>query len=280
VHRSGPSDQGLKHYLERIGTYPLLNREEERELARRFRRHGDQQAREKLIVSNLRLVVSIAKRFAGRGLPLMDLIEEGNLGLLQAVERYDPAREVRFATLATWWIERAIRRALYSSVRLVRLPAYIFEIVARAKNAALKLEEELRRSPTIDEIAERMKLKKRGAMLLRHAMRSHTQSLSDPVAPAYQDSETTLDAVLEDESARRPDEIVLGDMEQQALLRMIESIDRRQARILALRFGLDQEKPRTLEEIGRIVGLTRERVRQIERQALQRLKEALDSETA
>lgn len=280
MHRSGPSDQGLKHYLERIGTYPLLNREEERELARRFRRHGDQQAREKLIVSNLRLVVSIAKRFAGRGLPLMDLIEEGNLGLLQAVERYDPAREVRFATLATWWIERAIRRALYSSVRLVRLPAYIFEIVARAKNAALKLEEELRRSPTIDEIAERMKLKKRGAMLLRHAMRSHTQSLSDPVAPAYQDSETTLDAVLEDESARRPDEIVLGDMEQQALLRMIESIDRRQARILALRFGLDQEKPRTLEEIGRIVGLTRERVRQIERQALQRLKEALDSETA
>ncbi|MDP6439019.1 MAG: RNA polymerase sigma factor RpoD/SigA [Candidatus Brocadiia bacterium] len=272
-----PGDGGLRAYLSRIGTYQLLEPHEEHELAERYRSSGDPEARERLILCNLRLVVSIAKRFQGRGLPLMDLIEEGNLGLLRAIERFDPDKGVRVSTLATWWIERAIRRALYSSVRTVRIPAYMFEIIARAKATALELHEELARTPTMPEIAARMKLTKRTATLLQRAMRGRTRSLSEPVAGGYDGSQTTLDAVLEDEGAARPDEIVLGEMEHQALHRMIQSIDGREAHILALRFGLEDEDPKTLSKIAEIVGLSRERVRQIEHRALQRLKEALES---
>lgn len=275
--RDGGSDQGLSGYLSRIGSYPLLDRESEHELASRYRRDGDPKARDKLIVSNLRLVVSIAKHFKGRGLPIMDLVEEGNVGLMKAVDRFDPDKGVRFSTLATWWIERAVRRALYSSVRTVRVPAYMFEIIARAKETALLLEDEMGRPPEMGEIAERMALKKRTAVLLQRAMRGRTQSLSAPLAGPYSDANATLDAVLEDKSAGTPEEIVLGEMEHEALRRMLRSIDRRDARILALRFGLDDEAPRTLKEIGKIVGISRERVRQLESRALQRLKAALES---
>jgi RNA polymerase primary sigma factor len=284
LHREGvavaeekPGDGGLRAYLSKIGTYSLLDRDEEHALAKRYRSGDDPEARERLIVCNLRLVVSIAKRFQGRGLSLMDLIEEGNIGLLQAVERFDPDKGVRVSTLATRWIERVIRRALYSSVRTVRIPAYMFEIIARAKATALELHEELARTATMPEIAARMKLTKRTATLLQRAMRGRTRSLSEPTAGGYDSSQTTLDAMLEDEGAIPPDVIVLDEIEHQALHRMIKSIDGREAKILALRFGLDDEEPKTLSKIGEIIGLSRERVRQLEHRALQRLKEALES---
>ncbi|MBS3763495.1 MAG: sigma-70 family RNA polymerase sigma factor, partial [Planctomycetes bacterium] len=138
---------GLQKYLSRIGEYELLDREQEQKLSRQYRNEGDTKAREELIVRNLRLVVSIAKRFQGRGVPFVDLIEEGNIGLMRAIERFDPDRGNRFSTFATWWIERSVRRAISSSARTVRLPAYMFEMVARAKQTALKLEDELGRAP-------------------------------------------------------------------------------------------------------------------------------------
>jgi len=157
------------------------------------------------------------------------------------------------------------------------VPAYMFEIVARAKQTALLIEEETGRPAIIEDVAARMNLKKRTANLLQHAMRARTRSLSEPIGDSDADPHAALAAVLEDKATERPDEIVLGEMERAALHRMILSIDRREARILALRFGLDDDEPRTLTEIGRIVGLSRERVRQIEHHTLQRLKEALES---
>ena len=273
------SQSGLQSYLSRIGQLELLDREQEQQLARQYRDEGDLAAREELIVRNLRLVVSIAKRFQKRGLQLVDLIEEGNVGLIRAVERFDPEMGNRFSTFATWWIERSVRRAISSSARTVRIPAYMFELVARAKQAAMALQDELDRPPTMDEIAKRMHLKKDTAVLLKRAMRARTTSLSAPVSGGSdEDSETTLGMVLEDKETLRPDEIVLSEMERQKLHRMIESIDEREARILSLRYGLEHDPPKTLNEIGKELDLSRERVRQLENRALKRLKDIFEAE--
>ncbi len=272
------SHSDLQGYLSRIGSFPLLSKDEELELACRYREKGDQKARERLILCNLRLVVSVAKAFQGKGLSLPDLIEEGNVGLISAVERFDPRRGVRLSTFATWWIERAIRRALYSSARMVRIPAYMFEAVARAKQVALKLQGELGRPPTVDEIAKGMRLRRETAVLLEHATRARITSLSTPTGHRDADgAETTLGMLLEDRAALSPEQIVLNEMERQTLHRMIESIDEREAKILSLRYGLDDEPAKTLSEIGKIMGLSRERIRQIEARALNRLKAAIET---
>jgi len=268
----------LSSYLARISRFPLLSREQEQDLARRYGQQGDNKAREELILCNLRLVVSVAKRFQKKGLPLIELIEEGNLGLIQAVERFDPDRGTRFSTFATWWIERAIRRALHTSARMVRIPAYMFEIVGRAKQTAVALEAQLGRPPTAEEVARSMRLRKETAALLQHAMRTRITSLSAPRGRRDETgAEMTLATLLEDRTARPPEEIVLGEMEREALHRMIQCIDEREAKILSLRYGLDDQPPKTLQEIGDIVGLSRERVRQLESSALKKLKEALTS---
>ncbi|MFP4029655.1 MAG: RNA polymerase sigma factor RpoD/SigA [Candidatus Brocadiia bacterium] len=270
---------GLQKYLSRIGEYELLNREQEQKLSRQYRNEGNTKAREELIVRNLRLVVSIAKRFQGRGVPLVDLIEEGNIGLMRAIERFDPDRGNRFSTFATWWIERSVRRAISSSARTVRLPAYMFEMVARAKQTALKLEDELGRAPTMDEVARRMQLKKGTAVLLKRAMKARTTSLSTPVK---KDGEygTTLGNLLEDHDSPSPAEAALGEMERERLHRMINSINERESKILALRFGLEHDPPKTLSEIGDILGLSRERIRQLEKRALEKLKSVMEPEEA
>lgn len=273
------SQSGLQSYLSGIGQYHLLSREEEQELARRYRDEDDESARQALIQSNLRLVVSIAKKFRGRGLPLVDLIEEGNIGLIRAVERFDPERGNRFSTFATWWIERCIRRGLSSNSRTVRIPAYMFELVAHAKRSAMKLEDELGRRPTMDEIAKSLDLKPETGKLLRKAMHGRTTSLSTPLSGGNEDGDpTSLGSMLEDRESPHPDEVVLTEIELEKLKELILSIDERDARILTLRYGLNSDVPKTLSEIGDIIGLSRERVRQLEMRALKRLKRALGGE--
>jgi len=269
---SGSSD--LQQYLAWIGQFPLLSRERELELARRYAQSRDRKARDELIVCNLRLVVSVAKRFRGKGLPLSDLIAEGNLGLIKAVERYDPDRGTRFSTFATWWIDRAIRRALYTTARTVRIPAYMFEVIGRAKETERILQEKLGRPPTMEEIAQHLHLNRQTAFLLRQAMDTSITSLSVP--SGGREGEIPLGMLLEDPSATAPDRELLDQVDREALYRVIQSIDEREARILSMRFGLDGEPPKTLGEIGRVLGVSRERVRQLERRALDKLKEALN----
>lgn len=271
---------GLQSYLSGIGEYDLLTKEQEQDLAHRYRDEDEEEARQILIQSNLRLVVSIAKKFRRRGLPLIDLIEEGNIGLIEAVERFDPDRGNRFSTYATWWIERCIRRALSNNARTVRIPAYMFELVAHAKRTAMKLEDELDRHPTMEEVAEKMDIKPERAKLLRKAMNGRTTSLSAPVSGGSNEGDfTTLGNMLEDRDSPHPDEAVLDEMELETLHELIDSIDEREARILQLRFGLNSDSPQTLSEVGEAVGLSRERVRQLEIQAIKRLRKSFTGQT-
>jgi RNA polymerase primary sigma factor len=231
-------------------------------------------AREQMIRANLRLVVSIAKHYMNRGLSFMDLIEEGNLGLLKAVERFNPDEDCRFSTYATWWIKQSIRRALVNTSKTVRIPSYMVEIITKWKNANMELTCELGRQPTMDEIAERLDLRPDQRHLIRRAMRANEaagQSVS---------LDNLLQGVdaLEDPRTRRPDQEVLESSEVDRLQELLATLEDREANILRLRFGLGDREPMTLKEIGEIVGLTRERVRQIENEALRRLFRTLKRE--
>ncbi len=257
-------------YLESVRKYPLLSREEEQELLERYSKHGDLEARDRLILSNLRLVVNIARRYARPGVGLGDLIEEGNLGLFHALEKFDPDRGVRFATYASWWIRKAILRAARAVHQTVRIPSHMVETLAKARRIENELHEELGREPTMAEVAERLELSSARLKLLRRALSAETTSMEMALGS---DGERvlTLREVLPDDEEPAPDEAVFDTLQLEALKRMWKTIDQRQARILTLRYGLDEEGPRSLREVARIVGLSRERVRQIEKEALQSL---------
>jgi len=268
--RTGGHNSGLRSYLREIGQYPLLSREEEQKLAHDIAERGDHAAKERMVLCNLRLVVDIAKRYAGRGRDLMDLVAEGNLGLLHAVDKFDADRGFRFSTYATWWIKRAIRRAVSSSARTVRIPTHMVETIAHAKQAQTQLRAELKREPTIDQIAERLQLTPARALLLKQALAADTRSMDQSLGTG------SLADILRSREEPGPDEVVFDRMQKQALSELLQTIDEREARILSLRFGLDEGGPKTLREVGRIVHLSRERVRQIEHRALEKLKEALN----
>ena len=263
-------DTGLQLYLREINQTPLLTREKEISLARRIHK-GDHQARDEMIRSNLRLVVSIAKNYSRRGLSLLDLIEEGNLGLLRAVERFDPAEGCRFSTYASWWIRQAIKRSLISAVKPVDMPAYMVDMINKWRRTATRLECEQGRRPTQTEIARAMGLSRKKVDVIARAARA----FSSPFQAVSDDAEWSLSEMLADEGSRSPVDIILDNRRATAVMKALNSIDERASTVLRMRFGLDGNAPMTLKEIGAKIGLTRERVRQVEHEALQCINGAI-----
>lgn len=259
-------EPGIETYFKDINRIPLLTADLEKSLARKIRK-GDEAAREQMISANLRLVVSIAKHYVDRGLSLMDLIEEGNLGLLKAVERFNPDAECRFSTYATWWIKQSIKRALVDTVKTVRIPSYMVEIISKWKNKASDLSIKLGRQPTIEEIAEAMEIPLENLGIIKTAIRASNSS-SQTVSL---ENMWTLSEVLEDKNVKQPHQILVDDAESELIEKLLSLLGDRDAKILRMRYGLVNGDPMTLKEIGERVSLSRERVRQIENEALKKL---------
>ncbi|HET7855635.1 MAG TPA: sigma-70 family RNA polymerase sigma factor [Gaiellaceae bacterium] len=262
----------LQLFLREAGRHPLLTAAQEVELSKRIER-GDMQAKQRMIQSNLRLVVSIAKNYRNQGLPFLDLIQEGTLGLIRAVEKFDWRRGYKFSTYATWWIRQAVARALADKARTIRMPVHIVERLQKLNKAERILWTQLGREPTLEEIADEASLPIEQAREVKAAAHAST-SLDQPVGE-------TEDAVFGDFVACKgpqPDEEVEVSLRSQALARALGALSERERAVLVLRYGLDNSEPRTLEEIGRKLELTRERVRQIEGHALKRLSRLHDIE--
>ncbi|MGD0769857.1 MAG: sigma-70 family RNA polymerase sigma factor [Tepidisphaeraceae bacterium] len=262
---------GLQLYLRQINHSPLLTAAEEKALGRRIIQDNDPAARETMVRSNLRLVVNIAKHYVNRGLSLPDLIEEGNIGLLKAVEGFDPENGARFSTYASWWIKQAIKRALINSVQPIHIPAYMIEMISKLKYAMRELEERLGRLPNIDELSAHLKMPAKKLRIIRKAVKAY----HSPTQSGSADGELTINELVADTHNPSPDQIVRDDDELRHLDELMADMDPRAAKILKLRYGLDGDDPLTLKEIGQRVGLTRERVRQIEHEALARLRDAM-----
>jgi len=259
-------DHGLDTYLAEINEVPLLTAQDEISLAERIGQ-GDLEAREHMIRANLRLVVSIAKNYVNRGLTFMDLIEEGNIGLMKAVEKFDPEAGCRFSTYATWWIKQGIRRSLVNSVKTVRVPSYMSEIVSKWKSMAMELNFRLGRAPTSAEIAEELQLPLSNWNVVRETVLSNSQ----PVHSMNEDASSVFTEMLEDSETKTPEEEIFTNMELTRMQELLAAIDEREAAILKMRYGLDSGKAMTLKAIGEELGITRERVRQMEREALRKL---------
>jgi RNA polymerase primary sigma factor len=263
----------LQLYLKQINEVPLLTAAEEKELGWKIINDNCHEAKERMVRANLRLVVSISKNYVHRGLPLADLIEEGNLGLIRAVEGYDPAQGTRFSTYASWWIKQAIKRTLINAVQPVHIPAYMVELISRWKDCTRRLEDELGRPPTSQELAKEMNLPPKKLQIIRRAMRASHAPTQGPIG---EDGDLAqLADLFEDSRCQPPDESIAQSEEFQTILKLLDAIDERDARVLKLRYGLEGQEPLTLKEIGQAVGLTRERVRQIEVDALRKIQEQL-----
>jgi len=259
---------GLEAYFLDINRHSLLTAAEEKALSLLVRQ-GDPEARDKMVRSNLRLVVSIAKHYVERGLPLLDLIEEGNLGLLKAVERFDPAAECRFSTYGTWWIKQSIKRALIDTVKSVRIPCYMVETITKWKKAAADLAIELGRPAQFHEIAERMEIPMEKTDIIKNAL-----LVADSVSQTISiENSWTISDIIEDPSQTQPHASLEKKIQVEMIHNLLGHLDDRETKILRMRYGLDNGEPMTLKEIGQRVNLSRERVRQIENDALGKLQE-------
>jgi RNA polymerase primary sigma factor len=260
----------LETYLREINETALLSADEELELAERIG-CGDVRARDRMVRANLRLVVNIARGYTGKGLSLPDLIEEGNLGLLRAVEGFDPAMGTRFSTYASYWIKQSIKRALINSAKTIRIPAYMVELLSKWRRANARLTEELGRTPTPEEVARVLGLPRKKLPIIKKAIRIYNSTPQTDQA----DAGWSLGEMVMDERMKSPDEELVEHDVLKHVLRMLDEMDPREATVLRMRFGLDDMEPHTLKEIGEQLGLTRERVRQIETEALGKLGEGL-----
>lgn len=260
-------DDAIKIYLRDIQRTPLLSAVAEKELARKIEK-GDEAARNKMIESNLRLVVKIAKRYMNRGLPFLDLIEEGNLGLIKSVERFNLAKECRFSTYATWWIRQSIERALINQSRTIRLPVHVSDDIGRMIRVTRKLSQELNREPTIQEIADAMKAKIQHLRRLMTLLR-HTCSIEAPIGDG---NDFALIDTIEDSSMIPPTDLLENINIFELISRHFNKLTENEQKILTLRFGLDDHEPQTLDIIGQQFGVTRERIRQIEAKSLEKLR--------
>jgi RNA polymerase primary sigma factor len=264
----------LETYLREINETALLTADEEKSLARRIET-GDTEARDQMVRANLRLVVNIARGYTGKGLALQDLIEEGNLGLLRAVEGFDPSMNTRFSTYASYWIKQSIKRALVNTAKTIRIPAYMVELLAKWRRATNKLNDELGRPPTHEEIAKYLGLPKKKLNIIKKAIRVYN---SAPQTEQAGDQGWSIDEMLMDGRSKSPDMEMVETDDLKQVLHLLDKMDKREATVLRMRFGLDVEERRTLKEIGEFLGLTRERVRQIESEALSKLSENLCGE--
>jgi len=263
----------LETYLREINETALLTADEEKQLAYRIAT-GDTEARDQMVRANLRLVVNIARGYTGKGLALQDLIEEGNLGLLRAVEGFDPSMNTRFSTYASYWIKQSIKRALVNTAKTIRIPAYMVELLAKWRRATNQLQDEYGRPPTNEEVAKFLGLPKKKLSIIKKAIRVYNS------APQTDQSESgwSIDEMLMDGTTKTPYNEMVESDDLKQVLQLLDKMDPREATVLRMRFGLNDEEPKTLKEIGESLGLTRERVRQIESEALAKLSESLTSE--
>lgn len=261
----------LEIYLREINATALLTAEDEQELAARIAQ-GDARARDHMVRANLRLVVNIARGYSGKGLTLQDLIEEGNLGLLRAVEGFDPTVGTRFSTYASYWIKQSIKRALINSAKTIRIPAYMVELLSKWRRANARLKEELRRTPTAEEIARVLGLPKKKLPIIKKAIHVYTSTPQTDQA----DSGWSLGEIVMDDRVRNPEEELLETDALRTVLELLAELDARESTVLKMRFGLADTETHTLKEIGEELGLTRERVRQIETEALAKLAQGLE----
>lgn len=265
----------LELYLHQINEVPLLTPEEEKKLGWRIINDSDASAKEHMIRANLRLVVSIGKRYLGRGLALGDLIEEGNVGLIRAVEGFDPAHGARFSTYASWWIKQSIKRMLTNATQPLHIPAYMVDLINRCRETSNRLHEHSGHSPSSQEVADDMDIPLKKLNAVRRAMRV----CSGRKPRSLNGEPISLSEVFEDQKNRRPDEQVEHRETLKDIMGFLSQLDHREARVLRLRFGLEGQDPLTLKEIGVVIGLTRERVRQIEIDSLRRLRERMQEGT-
>ena len=270
------SDDSVRMYLREIGKIPLLTFEEETELAKRSL-EGDRKAKDRMAESNMRLVVSIAKRYSGRGLDLLDLIQEGNTGLLRAVDKFDPEKGFKFSTYATWWIRQAITRAIADQARTIRIPVHMVETINKLMRTQRRMTQELNREPTDEELAKELDMDIEKIQYITKIKQDIT-SLDAGIGRDSDDGEdSTLGDFIEDEDSASPEESAATQLLKEQVREVLSSLSDREQKIIEMRFGLNGTKSHTLEEVGLEFAVTRERIRQIEAKALMKLRKHKDS---
>ena len=269
------ADDSVRLYLREIGKIPLLKPEEEQVLARKAAK-GNKKAKDKMVEANMRLVVSIAKRYSGRGLDFLDLIQEGNTGLLRAVDKFDPEKGFKFSTYATWWIRQAITRAIADQARTIRIPVHMVETINKVLRASRKLTQELNREPTVEEVAKEMDMDPEKVDYVMK-IKQDIASLDASVGRDGDDEDSVLGDFVEDEERVSPEDAAANQIFKEQLASILTTLSEREQKIIKLRFGIGGGRPHTLEEVGTEFSVTRERIRQIEAKALSKLRKHKDT---